>query len=67
VPDFDHLPKDLVATYNLIRDKNGNVMYVAEFHIQLPATGKIFTKVFSTKVQPPLFVRKSSFVFGQAV
>ncbi|MDR3704830.1 MAG: hypothetical protein P4L28_02850 [Paludibacteraceae bacterium] len=68
VPDFDHLPKGVMATYNLIRDKNGNVMYVAEFPYSASGDWEnIYESIFDESGNLLLFVRKSSFIFGQAV
>lgn len=68
VPDFDHLPQGLSATYNVIRDHNGNIMYVAEFPYSVSGDWEnIYESVFSESGNLLLFVRKSSFMFSQAV
>jgi hypothetical protein len=62
VENFDTIPPRLAAVYNVIRNQNGDIFYVAEFPYS--PTGEfenIYESVFDDAGNLLLFVRKSTF------
>jgi len=63
VPNFDNVPKDLSSTFNIIRNKDGNIMYVAEFpYSEKGDWENIYENIFDDNGDLIMFVRKSSFI-----
>ncbi len=63
VPNFEQVPADLAAVYNIIRNKEGNVLYVAEFpYSESGDWENIYESIYDDKGDLLLFVRKSSFL-----
>lgn len=63
VADFENVPATLVATYNIIRYKSGEIMYVAEFpYSQTGDWENIYESVFDETGNLLKFVRKSRFI-----
>ncbi len=68
VPHFENIPENLSATYNVIRNRDGNVMYVAEFpYGESGDWENIYESVFNDKGDLILFVRKSSFLYSDSI
>ncbi len=62
VPHFEDIPENISATYNIIRNKDGNIMYAAEFpYSQSGDYENIYESIYNTKGDLIKFVRKSSF------
>ncbi len=62
VENFDTVPPRLAAVYNVIRNQNGDIFYVAEFPYS--PTGEyenVYESVFDDAGNLLLFVRKSTF------
>ncbi len=62
VANFDTIPPKLASVYNVIRNQNGDIFYVAEFPYS--PTGEyenIYESVFDNSGNLLLFVRKSTF------
>lgn len=65
VPDFENIPTNLTATYNIIRNKEGHVMYAAEFpYSESGDWENIYESIFDDKGDLVVFVRKSSFFYN---
>lgn len=62
VDNFENIPAGLVATYNIIRYKSGEIMYVAEFpYCKTNEWENIYESLFDETGNLLKFVRKSSF------
>jgi hypothetical protein len=67
VSNFDNAPENLTATYNIIRNKEGHIMYAAEFpYSESGDWENIYESVFNDKGDILVFVRKSSFFYNDA-
>ncbi len=65
VEDFNNVTPELSASYNLIRYKSGEMMYVAEFpYAESGDWENIYESVFDIEGNLLKFIRKSSFVEG---
>lgn len=63
VDNFDNLTPEFRASYNLIRYKSGEIMYVAEFpYAKSGDWENIYESVFDKEGNLLKFIRKSSFV-----
>lgn len=63
VPNFENIPAGLIATYNIIRYKSGEIMYVAEFPYSTTGDWEnIYESVFDETGKLLKFVRKSRFI-----
>ncbi|MDR1679155.1 MAG: hypothetical protein LBR81_05185 [Prevotellaceae bacterium] len=66
VDNFDNLPENLVASYNIIRNSKDEVIYTAEFPYS--ASGEwenIYEHIFNDDGNLLLFMRKSTFQNGR--
>ncbi len=62
VDDFENVPPNLSASYNLMRNADGNVMYVAEFPFYKKGYPEnIYESIFDNEGNLLLFVRQSTF------
>ncbi len=63
VDNFENLSPEFIASYNLIRYKSGEIMYVAEFPYAKSGNWEnIYESVFDKEGYLLKFIRKSSFV-----
>lgn len=68
VPHFQDVPENLSSTFNIIRNKDGNIMYVAEFpYSESGDWENIYESIYDSKGDLILFVRKSSFLHSDSL
>lgn len=68
VPNFEHVSSNLKAIYNIIKYKDGQVMYVAEFPFSASNDWEnIYESIFDERGNLILFVRKSSFLSDKKI